>query len=153
MPAPPQRRGLPAFVAAAVLALLLVFIRKNGIGSLHRFPGWTVDAINLKLSPEDDASAGTYYDRTRVVPLPLAAVIREMRTEWPTMSLALIHSAALEVGTALLHRSDIEAGEMIEGKFVPSPFPPWHINERMIAEVTASPTLFENDKTYVFRRK
>ena len=85
--------------------------------------------------------------------MPLAAVVKEMHDAWPDLNIAAVHGAALEVGTALLHRGDIEMGEWIGGKFVPSTAAPWQDNERMISEVKASTVLFENDRVYVFRRK
>lgn len=150
--APKRLRLLPA-VTAILLTLLVVFIAKNGVRSLHRVPRWTSDAIKLRVFPTEDASAGAFYDRTAHAPLPLAVILRELQQEWPKASAALVHHAGLEVGTALLHRSDIEAGEILDGKFVPLESPPWHINEMMIAEVRASPALFDNERKYVFRRK
>jgi hypothetical protein len=140
-------------VGAVLFALLAVFIAMHGIRSLHRVPQWTREAIRLKLNPTEDASAGAYYDRTAHGPLPLAAIVRDMRREWPKESNIAIHHAALEVGSGLLHRSDIEAGELLDGKFVPYDSPAWHVHRLMTDEVKASPDLYDNERTYVFRRK
>lgn len=140
-------------VAAILLTLVAVFIARNGVRSLDRVPQWTREAIRLKLNPTEDASAGAYYDRTAHGPLPLAAIIRDMRREWPKESNFAIHHAALEVGGGLLHRSDIEAGELREGKFVPFDAPSWHVHRSMMDEVKASLGLYDNEHAYVFRRK
>lgn len=150
---PPKSRRLWFGVSATLLALLVVFIARNGVRSLHRVPQWTTEALRLKFYPTEDASAGAYYDRTAHGLLPLATIMREMRQSWPAEKTAVIHYSGLEVGTALLHRPDIVAGELVDGKFVPYKSPPWHINETMIAEVRGSPSLFDNERVYVFRRK
>jgi len=71
--------------------------------------------------------------------------VREMREAWPGQSVAAIHTTALEVGTALLHRGDIEIGELVNGKFVPTKSAPWQANERMVSDLKASKDLFENE--------
>ncbi|MEO7415362.1 MAG: hypothetical protein ABIZ81_18610 [Opitutaceae bacterium] len=152
MSSQPKRGRVLPVVAAVFLGSIVIFIWKNGVGSLHRSPAWAMAAIKLKLSLEPDASVGA-YERTATGPFALATVIREFREEWPKESIALIHWAALEVGTALLHRGDIEVGELVGGKFVPSKFPPWHTNEKMLSEIQHSPDLFGNDRVYVFRRR
>jgi len=150
----PHKRSLALpVVAVAMLALGADFILRYGVGSLYRVPSWAIYTIKLKLDLERDPSAGAFYDRTRGGPLPLATVTRELHGAWPHLNIAAVHGAALEVGTALLHRADIEMGEWVGGKFVPSTAAPWQDNERMIAEVEASPVLFENGRVYVFRRK
>ncbi len=153
MPSPNKRRRTLPVVAVTLLALLAAFIGKNGINSLHRVPEWTWFSVKLKLSLEQDPSAGACYDRTGSAPLPLATVVKELHEAWPEQSIAVIHNAALEVGTALLHREDIEIGELVGGKFVPSKSAPWDTNERMISAVKTSTVLFENNREYVFRRK
>lgn len=138
---------------AVLLALLGVFLAKNGLRSIHRWPAWTSEAIKLKLFPLENASAGAPYDRTALGPLPLATILREMQQAWPRETVARIHEAGLEVGTALLHRSDVEVGELVDGKFAPYPGPSWHINALMVSEIKSSATLFDNEHRYVFRRK
>jgi hypothetical protein len=142
-----------SILAIALLAAVAVLVAKYGVRSLHRAPAWAVAAVKLTLSLEQDPSAGAFYDRTGTGPLPLAAVVQEFRAAWPKENITLIHTAALEVGTALLHRSDIEIGEMIGGKFVPSPDAPWQTNEQMRSELSHASKPFENDRRYVFRRK
>lgn len=148
-----KRRPVLFIVAGVAPALIAAFIWQNGASSLYRAPQWAVSSIKLKLSLAQDASAGAYYDRTARAPLPLATIVKELRTAWPTESVTGIHDAALEVGTALLHRSDIEVGKLVEGKFLPSQSTPWDANELMVTEVTRSLGLFEKDQVYVFRRK
>jgi hypothetical protein len=153
MPSPNKRGLVLAVMAMALLALGAAFVLRYGTGSLSRAPGWALAAAKLKLSLEQDPSAGAYYDRTGTGPLPLAAVVRDLRAAWPDQSVAIVHQAALEVGTALLHRGDIEMGEWVGGRFVSSTSAPWDDNQRMISEVMASPVPFENERVYVFRRK
>ena len=153
MPLPQKRPRVLPFAAVSLLALIVIFIISMGPDSLYRMPAWTVDAIRLKLSLKQDASADAYYNRTKSGLLPLATVVREMREAWPKENITLIHQAALEVGTGLLHRSDIAAGELVDGTFVPFSSPSWNTNADMIYEVMNSSVLFENDHRYVFRRK
>jgi hypothetical protein len=149
-----RSRKLP-IVTAILTASIAAFIWKNGTGSLHRVPQWVFVSAKLKLLPLEDASAGPHspYERTKSGPLSLAAMVKEMRDAWPAENISLVHTAALEVATALLHRSDIEAGELVDGKFVPYQFSRWHLNELMTSEVGASSVPFDNQRIYVFRRK
>jgi hypothetical protein len=150
----PNKRSLAlAVVTVALLALGAAFILRYGAAATYRAPGWALAAAKLKLSLEQDPSAGAYYDRTGAGPLPLAAIAKDLRGAWPDQSVAVVHQAALEVGTALLHRANIEMGEWVDGRFVPSVSAPWDDNQRMISEVMASPVLFENERVYVFHRK
>jgi hypothetical protein len=151
---PPNQLRLALFsIGIGLLAAIAVLITKYGVRSLPRAPAWAAAAAKLKLSLDQDASAGAFYDRTGTGPLPLAAVVKEFREAWPKENISLIHTAALEVGTALLHRSDIEVGELVGGKFVPSPDAPWQTNEQMRAHLKDASAPFENDQLYVFRRK
>ena len=152
---PRQRsRALPFLATATLLIALIAAVgSKQGTGSLHRVPAWTISAVRLKLALDADPSAGAYYDRTASAPLPLATMVKELRAAWPAESVAVVHGAALDVGTALLHRSDIEVGELVGGTFSPLPDPSWHTNEQMISTVRNSPGFFENERVYVFRRK
>ena len=137
----------------ALIAWMVFFVGKHGFRSLHRAPAWAAEGVKMKFGLEQDASSGMAYDRTLRGGLPLAAVVKDLHEAWPNESVALIHSAAVEVGTALLHRGDIEVGTMVDGKFVPSHSAPWDMNQRMIDELTNSPTLFENADVYIFRRR
>lgn len=132
---------------------MVVFVGQHGIHSLHRAPAWAISDVRLKVLPHEDASAGDAYERTAVAPLALATVAREMRTAWPHHSIGVINGAALEVGTALLHRSDIEVGELVGGIFVPAEAARWTVNQQMIAEIEGAPALYQNEHAYVFRRK
>ena len=147
-------RALP-IIAITLVVLFTVFIGRFGVGSLHRVPQWFFAGAKLKFLPLEDASAGpnSVYERTKSGPLPLATVVKEMREAWPTESITVVHAAALEVGSALLHRRDMEIGELVDGKFVPSTSAPWQTNERMISAVNTSNTFFADDRIYVFRRK
>lgn len=138
-----------------MVVLCTVFIGRFGVGSLHRVPQWIFTSAKLKLLPLEDASAGPHaaYERTKSGPLSLATVVKELREAWPKENIPVVHSAALEVGTALLHRGDIEVGEMVDGKFVPSPNAPWQTNEQMQSDLKDTSTPFENDRRYIFRRK
>ena len=149
-----NKRGV-VFRLVGVMLLLSIsgFVWCYGFGSLYQGPRWLVSTARLRLGLEQDPSAGAYYERTQLAPLPLATVVKELRAAWPTESVALVHGAALEVGTALLHRGDIEMGEMRGGHFVPGELAPWLANERMMAEIKASTIWFDNEQTYVFRRK
>jgi hypothetical protein len=140
-------------IVVALAVWLVFFVGKHGIRSLHRAPAWAAAGAKIKLGLEQDASSGMGYDRTLRGPLPLATVVKDFHDEWPSGSVSMIHFAALEVGTALLHRGDIEVGEMVGGKFVPVSSPAWEINRRMIDELRHSPILFGNMEVYVFRRK
>ena len=153
MSALPKRQRAFQIIAVILVVFFTAFIGRFGVGSLHRAPQWIFSGAKLKLLPLEDASAGAHYDRTGRAPLPLATVVRELREAWPDQSLAVVHGAALEVGTALLHRSDIEAGALVDGKFVPSTSARWHFNEQMTTAVNASTVLFADERTYVFRRK
>src|SRR3982751_2457870 len=115
------QRALP-IIAVTLVVLLTFFIARFGAGSLHRAPSWIFASVKLKLLPLEDASAGpsSAYERTKSGPLSLATMIKEMSDAWPKETIPVIHTAALEVATALLHRSDIEVGEIVDGKFMPS---------------------------------
>ena len=153
MPKTIKRGVVFPLLGAALLLSIGGFAWRYGIGSLYRTPRWLVSTAKLQLGLEPDASAGAYYERTQAAPLTLATVVKELRGAWPAENAAVVHRAALEVGTALLHRGDIEMGEIVGGRFVPSELAPWLANERMITEVDASPGWFENEQIVVFRRK
>jgi hypothetical protein len=155
MTSPPKSGRVLPVVATILLASIAAFIWRNGASSLHRVPEWVFTSAKLKLLPLEDASAGpnSAYERTKSGQLSLATMVKEIREAWPKENISLVHTAALEVATALLHRSDIEVGELVDGKFVPSKSPPWHDNERMLSEIQHSADLFQNDHVYVFRRK
>jgi hypothetical protein len=137
---------------ALVLALALWRLPSGSLTAAYRLPAWVFDSARLRLSLKQDASAGGYHDRVLKEPLPLATIVAEMRAAWPGESATVVNHAALEVATDLLHRNDVEAGEIVKGSFRPLALPPWAASQRIRTDLLASRDFFQDPERYVFRR-
>lgn len=140
-------------VVCAALATVMWFLPNGATASAHRLPGWLIDSAKLRLSLKQDASAGAFYERTASGPLAFATIVAEMRAAWPAENATLVHQSALQVAADLLHRRDVEVGEVVGGAFNRSQLPPWAMSEKIRSDVLASPGFFRDADRYVFRRK
>lgn len=138
---------------AVVLALVAWRLPSGSLASAYRLPAWLFDSARLRLSLRQDAAAGGYHERVMKSSLPLSTIIAEMRAAWPGASATVVNHAALEVATDLLHRSDVEAGEIVDGSFHPLALPPWAVNQRIRADLLAARDFFQDSDRYVFRRR
>lgn len=136
-----------------MLALLVWRLPSGSLASAYRMPAWVFDSARLRLSLRQDASAGPYHERAVKGSLTLATIVAELRAAWPGEPAAVVNPAALEVATDLLHRSDVEAGEIVGGSFRSLALPPWAVNQRIRADVLASKDFFQDADRYVFRKK
>ena len=144
---------LIAVLTLVSLALIIWRLPGGALTSVYRMPGWIFDGAKLRLALKQDAAAGGYHDRVVKGPLALATIVAEMRAAWPGESVKVVNHAALEVAGDLLHRSDVEAGEVVGGAFRPFPLPPWAVNQRIRADVLASRDFFQDADRFVFRKK
>lgn len=138
---------------AILLALVAWRLPRGSLESAYRMPGWVFDGARLRLSLRQDASAGSYHERAQKGTLALATIVSEMRAAWPGEPAVVVNHTALQVATDLLHQSDVEAGEIVDGHFRPLALPPWVVNQRIRADVLASRDFFQEADRYVFRRK
>jgi hypothetical protein len=144
----PQRSRRVRFGVLGVVVLLA------GLG-LNQRPAveWLCADVRLKLFPWEDASRPIYSDPHLYPSMSLARFVRELRAAWPEQNVAVVHAAALELATALLHHTAIEAGSITDKKFSPSPRAGWNEVEAMRLELHAADTFFHDETPYVFRRK
>ncbi len=147
-----MRVGLLLGGLLAVIGLGVALVQSGAGHASRQLVGWLGFDLHRKLFPEQDA-AGPTYDETAKGPLALAALVGQLRAAWPGESLAVVHGAACDVATGLLHHRDIEVGSLTGGKFVPWPMSRWAAEEKIRREVMAMPGLLTDETDYVFRRK
>ena len=85
--------------------------------------------------------------------MSLASVVHDFRAAWKDQSVEVIHRAACEVATALLHHRDVEVGSFDGKQFVPWPLTPWAADDKIGTEVMAMNDFLADDSRYVFRRR
>ena len=142
------------WIFAGLLGLVvlgMVVVQLGGLHGLSRLPSWLGAGIHRKIFPEQNAERST-YEETVKGPVALATMVSQLHIAWPGESVAVVHGAAFEVAAHLLHHSDIEVGDLENGKFVPWPVKPWAAEEKIRAELMAQPGFFANERHIVFRR-
>jgi hypothetical protein len=159
---PPPNPTMPSReknqVGVAFLALLIlvgigsVLFQSGGARSVRQYVAWISFDIHRKLFPEQNA-AGPTYDETAKGPVALASIVRQLHRGWPDEGVSVVHHAAREVATGLLHHDDIQVGNLVGGKFVPWRLTPWAAAEKIDTELKAMPDFLIDETRYVFRRK
>jgi hypothetical protein len=87
-------------------------------------------------------------------PLPLAHIIRELRSKWGKEHGVLsVHGFVREVATCLLHYEDVEVGDIEKGRFIPWKLEPWDADEKIDQELMTMSVFLDDETHYVFRRK
>lgn len=105
------------------------------------------------MSQQSDMADLIYRRLSRGV-VPSAEIVRELRERWgPEFGVSAVHGCVREVATCLLHRDDVEVGDIEEGRFVSWGIEPWEANTRIDEEMMSMPTFLEVDSGYVFRKK
>jgi hypothetical protein len=105
------------------------------------------------MSQQSD-TADLVCERLRSAPFPLAWLVRELRAKWGDEHRVLaVHGLVREVATCLLHREDVEVGDLHEGRFVPWQTEAWHADERIDTELMAMTAFLDDEARYVFQKK
>ena len=145
-------------IMLALVGLLLVagigfvIVQAGGVRSSGQLVGWLRVSVHRKMFPEQNAERPT-YDDTAKGSVALANLIGQLRVGWPSEGVTVVHEAAREVASGLLHHDDIEVGDLDHGKFVPWAMKPWEAEERVRAELMATHDFFADPARIVFQRK
>ena len=103
---------------------------------------------------EQSDTADLVCERLRSAPFPLACLVRELRAKWgDEHGVLAVHGFVREVATCLLHRDDVEVGDLHKGRFVPWQTEPWHADEKIDTELMAMTAFLDDEARYVFRKK
>ena len=98
--------------------------------------------------------ADAVYRRLSLKPVAAAHLVRELRSRWGVEhSVGSVHGFVRETATCLLHRDDVEVGDVTAGRFVPWQLAPWDADERIDAELMAMDLFLDDDNKYVFRKR
>ena len=98
--------------------------------------------------------ADDVYNRLSTAPVSAAFLVRDLRQRWSSEHDAgSIHSFVREVATCLLHRDDVEVGDIADGRFVPWKLEPWDASNKIDAELMAMRSFLDDDEKYVFRKR
>ncbi|HTZ20746.1 MAG TPA: hypothetical protein VMC06_07680 [Opitutaceae bacterium] len=142
-----------AFLALLILVGIgIVLVQPDWARSVRQYVAWISFDLRQKLFPEQNA-AGPTYDETAKGPVALASVVSQLHRGWPDAGVSVVHGAAREIATGLLHHDDIEVGDLAGGKFVPWRMTPWAAAEKVDAELKSMPDFLTDETHYVFRRK
>lgn len=139
-------------VAGLLVLAAVVMVLPDGGRSARQLGGWFYFGIQRKLYPEQDA-ARAIYEETAKGPVVLATLVGQFRVAWPSETVAVVHGATCDVATELLHRDDIEVGDLVGGRFVPWVMKPWEAEDAIRAELIAKRDLLTDGTRFVFRRK
>jgi hypothetical protein len=105
------------------------------------------------MSQQSD-TADDVWVRLRGAPFPLACLVRELRVKWGAEhGVPSVHGFVREVATCLLHRDDVEVGDLEAGRFVPWQLEPWDADERIDRELMEMSAFLEDETRYIFRKK
>jgi len=153
-----QKKTQAGLVLGGIIFIgVVVLVMKPGTLHASRvFLGWAGHDVrrgmSLEQDPAETANSG-YYAATAKGPVALADVVRDFRGAWRDQGVEMIHAAACEVATGLLHHGDVEVGEFDGKQFVPWTLSPWAAAERISAEVMPMNDFLQDGRRYVFRRK
>ena len=107
----------------------------------------------LRMSQQSDM-ADFVYSQLSKEPVSAACLVRDLRRRWGgEHDASSVHSFIREVATCLLHRNDVEVGDIAAGRFVPWTIEPWDANDKIDAELMAMRSFLDDDNKYVFRKK
>ena len=96
--------------------------------------------------------ADDVYRRLHSQPVPTAHLVAELRDQWGVEhGVGSVHGFVREVATCLLHRDDVEVGEVTGGVFLPWKLEAWDADERIDRELMAMYSFLEDQSKYVFR--
>lgn len=139
-------------VLLLLVGICVVLLEPGSVRTARQLGGWLAFDVRQKIFLEQDAARPT-YDDTAKGPISLAAGVRQLHAGWPGESVAVVHGAAQEVATALLHHDDIEVGTIVGGKFVPWQISRWAAEEKIRIELRSMREFLTDESRYVFRRK
>jgi hypothetical protein len=92
------------------------------------------------------------YRRLHSQPVAAAHLVAELRDRWGVEhGVGSVHGFVREVATCLLHRDDVEVGDVAGGSFFPWTLEPWDADERIDRELMAMDSFLEDHSKYVFR--
>ena len=98
--------------------------------------------------------ADDVYSRLSAGPVAAAHLVRDLRSRWGVEhGIGSVHGFVREVATCLLHRDDVEVGDVRDGSFIPWSLPQWDADEKIDAELRAMNTFLDDESQYVFRKR
>jgi hypothetical protein len=105
------------------------------------------------MSQQSD-TADVIYEGLSRAPFPLARLVRDLRAKWgEEHRVPSVHGFVREVATCLLHRGDVQVGDVEQGRFVPWHVEPEEADERIDRELMAMSAFLDDEAEYVFRKK
>jgi hypothetical protein len=97
--------------------------------------------------------ADAVYSRLEQGEVPAAELVQELRAKWgPEHRAPEVHRFVEEVAACLLHRDDVEAGDMTTGHFTPWSIEPWEAHKKIQDDLMSMASFLEDKTQYVFRR-
>ena len=103
------------------------------------------------MSQQSD-TAETVYSGLAESPVPLANLVREIRTRWGAEhGVGAVHGFVAEAAACLLRHEDVEIGDILDGRFVPWRLEPWDAHTKLDGELLSGQTFFEDETRAVFR--
>ena len=98
--------------------------------------------------------ADVAYQRASAAPLPIAHLVRELRSKWGAdLGVSSVHGFIREVAYCLLVHDDVLVGDIAEGKFVPWTLEPSEVDQKIDRDLMSMDTFLDDETRYVFRRK
>jgi hypothetical protein len=98
--------------------------------------------------------ADAVYSRLAVGPVTAADLAWELRNRWDAEhGVGSVHDFVREVATCLLHRDDVQVGDLEGGRFLAWQHPPWDADHRIDSELMAMDSRLDDKTRYVFRKK
>ena len=98
--------------------------------------------------------ADLIYEGLGRAPFPLARLVRELHAKWgEAPGVPSVHGFVREVATCLLHRSDVQVGDVDKGRFVPWHVEPEDADVRIDTELMAMTAFLDDEVRYVFWKK
>jgi len=97
--------------------------------------------------------ADTVYQQLAQSTVSAAELVQQVRSKWgPDHGVGEVHHFVEEVATCLLHRDDVEVGDMRDGQFVSWGLEPWYARDRIERELLAMDTFLDDTRRFVFQR-
>jgi hypothetical protein len=98
--------------------------------------------------------ADIVYNQLSTAPVSAAHLVRELRSRWGIKpGVSEVHFFVCEVVCCLLHRDDVQAGDMAAGRFVSWKLEPWEADDKMESELMAMDAFLEDKDKYVFQKR
>ena len=105
------------------------------------------------MSQQSEAAEATYARLSKDC-VSLASIVRDLRTQWgDAHEVASVHRFAQEVAACLLHKIDVEVGDIRNGIFELWPLDPWDVADLIEKDLMSMSVFYENEGNFVFRKK